>query len=217
MPATTGGDVEHAAARRQQVQVVQQPCRGRLGRPTLAGRLIGFVHLLARAYTFGEGEDVAVGILDGELPQSVKLRLQSHDLFRAWCDHCVESVHIGDDEEERCGAAGRQAAGAGIIRLDGLGVVEENRDAVALEPDEHERRFIGNRFLYAEAQEIAAKNYYRPTDAAVAKKYEKQFAKATLFRLDEYFGNWQKAQKTHFADGGTFDQIYKPGEKVSAR
>jgi len=68
-----------------------------------------------------------------------------------------------------------------------------------------------------EAQEIAAKNYYRPTDAAVAKKYEQQFAKATLFRLDEYFGNWQKAQKTHFADGGTFDQIYKPGEKVSAR
>ena len=64
-----------------------------------------------------------------------------------------------------------------------------------------------------EGQEIAARNYYRPTDAAVAKKYEKQFAKATLFNLKDYFGDWQKAQKTHFADGGTFDQIYKPGSK----
>jgi sulfate transport system substrate-binding protein len=62
-------------------------------------------------------------------------------------------------------------------------------------------------------QEIAAKNGYRPIDPAVARKYEKQFAKTTLFRLTEYFGNWQTAQKTHFADGGTFDQIYHPGAK----
>jgi sulfate/thiosulfate-binding protein len=60
-----------------------------------------------------------------------------------------------------------------------------------------------------EGQEIAAKNYYRPIDAAVAKKYEQQFTRTTLFRLDDYFGNWQKAQKTHFADGGVFDQIYR--------
>jgi sulfate/thiosulfate transport system substrate-binding protein len=64
-----------------------------------------------------------------------------------------------------------------------------------------------------EAQEIAAKNYYRPIDAAIAKKYEKQFAKTTLFNLSDYFGDWQKAQKTHFADGGTFDQVYRPGAK----
>ncbi len=64
-----------------------------------------------------------------------------------------------------------------------------------------------------EAQEIAAKNHYRPIDPAVAKKYEKQFAKTTLFNLSDYFGDWQKAQKTHFADGGTFDQVYRPGVK----
>jgi sulfate/thiosulfate transport system substrate-binding protein len=69
-------------------------------------------------------------------------------------------------------------------------------------------------YLYgAEGQEIAAKNYYRPTLEAIAKKYEKQFANVTLFPLKEYFGDWQKAQATHFADGGTFDQIYKPGAK----
>jgi sulfate transport system substrate-binding protein len=67
-------------------------------------------------------------------------------------------------------------------------------------------------YLYTpEGQEIAARNYYRPTLDAVAKKYDKQFAKVTLFTLKEYFGDWQKAQKTHFADGGTFDQIYRPG------
>ena len=60
-----------------------------------------------------------------------------------------------------------------------------------------------------EGQEIAAKNYYRPVDPAVAKKYEKQFAKTTLFALSEYFGDWQTAQKAHFADGGVFDRIYR--------
>jgi len=64
-----------------------------------------------------------------------------------------------------------------------------------------------------EGQEIAAKNHYRPVDAAVAQKYEKQFPKTTPFRLGEYFGDWTTAQKTHFADGGTFDRIYRPGAK----
>jgi len=67
-------------------------------------------------------------------------------------------------------------------------------------------------YLYtAEGQEIAAKNFYRPIDPAVAAKYDKQFARVQLFALKDYFGDWQKAQKTHFADGGTFDQVYKPG------
>jgi sulfate transport system substrate-binding protein len=67
-------------------------------------------------------------------------------------------------------------------------------------------------YLYTtEGQEIAAQNFYRPTDAAVAAKYAKQFAKVSLFNLSDYFGDWQKAQKTHFADGGSFDQIYRPG------
>ena len=66
-------------------------------------------------------------------------------------------------------------------------------------------------YLYTpEGQEIAAKNYYRPRDAKVAAKYAKSFAPVKLFNIDEGFGGWQKAQKTHFADGGTFDQIYQP-------
>jgi sulfate/thiosulfate-binding protein len=59
-----------------------------------------------------------------------------------------------------------------------------------------------------EAQEIAAKNFYRPIDEKVAAKYASQFPKITLFKIDDVFGGWQKAQKTHFADGGIFDQIY---------
>jgi sulfate/thiosulfate transport system substrate-binding protein len=67
-------------------------------------------------------------------------------------------------------------------------------------------------YLYTpEGQEIAAKNFYRPIDPQVAAKYQKQFPKINLFTIDELFGGWQKAQKAHFADGGTFDQIYKPG------
>ena len=64
-------------------------------------------------------------------------------------------------------------------------------------------------YLYSkEGQEIAARNYYRPTLESVAKKYERQFPKLNLITIDEGFGGWRKAQKTHFADGGTFDQIY---------
>ncbi|MCB5191405.1 sulfate ABC transporter substrate-binding protein [Methylobacillus arboreus] len=65
-------------------------------------------------------------------------------------------------------------------------------------------------YLYSEAgQEIAAKNYYRPRLESVAKKYEKTFPKLTLVTIDSAFGGWQKAQKLHFSDGGTFDQIYQ--------
>jgi sulfate transport system substrate-binding protein len=64
-------------------------------------------------------------------------------------------------------------------------------------------------YLYApEGQTIAAENYYRPIDPKVAAKFDKQFAKVNLFTIDEVFGGWTKAQKTHFADGGVFDQIY---------
>lgn len=64
-------------------------------------------------------------------------------------------------------------------------------------------------YLYSpEGQEIAARNFYRPTDPKVAAKYAKNFPAVNLFTIDELFGGWSKAQKTHFADGGVFDQIY---------
>ena len=67
-------------------------------------------------------------------------------------------------------------------------------------------------FLYSpEGQEIAARHHYRPRDATIAAKYAGTFAQVKLFTIDEAFGGWQNAQKAHFADGGTFDQIYRPG------
>jgi sulfate transport system substrate-binding protein len=60
-----------------------------------------------------------------------------------------------------------------------------------------------------EGQEIAARNFYRPRDAEIAKKYEANFAKVDLFTIDDVFGGWTKAQKEHFGEGGVFDQIYK--------
>jgi sulfate transport system substrate-binding protein len=67
-------------------------------------------------------------------------------------------------------------------------------------------------FLYgAEGQELAAKNFYRPRDPAVAARYAARFPKVKLVTIDGVFGGWQKAQATHFADGGVFDQIYIPG------
>lgn len=64
-------------------------------------------------------------------------------------------------------------------------------------------------YLYSdEGQDIAAKNYYRPRNKEVAKKYEDQFPEINLFTIDEVFGGWTKAQQKHFKDDGVFDQIY---------
>ena len=66
-------------------------------------------------------------------------------------------------------------------------------------------------YLYSpDGQEIAARNHYRPRDPKIAAKYAGTFAKVKLFTIDQAFGGWDSAQKTHFADGGTFDQIYRP-------
>ena len=67
-------------------------------------------------------------------------------------------------------------------------------------------------YLYSpEGQEIAARNHYRPRDPKIAAKYAGTFANVKLFTIDQAFGGWDNAQKTHFADGGTFDQLYRPG------
>ena len=64
-------------------------------------------------------------------------------------------------------------------------------------------------FLYSpQGQQIAAENHYRPIDPTVAVRHEKTFTKLSLFTIEQQFGGWAKAQKTHFADGGVFDRIY---------
>lgn len=64
-------------------------------------------------------------------------------------------------------------------------------------------------YLYSdEGQDIAGRNYYRPTGEKAKAKYASQFPKLTLFTIDQGFGGWTQADKAHFADGGSFDQIY---------
>ena len=68
-------------------------------------------------------------------------------------------------------------------------------------------------FLYGkQGQDLAARNFYRPRLQEVAARYAEQFPQIPLFTVDELFGGWRQAQATHFADGGVFDQIYKPGK-----
>ncbi len=66
------------------------------------------------------------------------------------------------------------------------------------------------KYLYSpEGQEIAGKHFYRPVDPEVAKKFASRFAETKLVTIDDAFGGWAKAQAIHFADSGTFDQIYQ--------
>jgi sulfate transport system substrate-binding protein len=65
-------------------------------------------------------------------------------------------------------------------------------------------------YLYSDkGQEIAAKHFYRPANVEAAAKYANQFPNIKLFKIDDAFGGWKNAHKLHFADGGTFDQIYQ--------
>ncbi len=81
--------------------------------------------------------------------------------------------------------------------------------------DKHGTREIATAYLQhlysEEAQEIIAKHHYRPRSQAVLEKYASEFPKLELFTVDEVFGGWQAAQKKHFMDNGTFDQLYVPG------
>ena len=66
-------------------------------------------------------------------------------------------------------------------------------------------------FLYTTAgQRLAAQNFYRPRDAAVAGEFASKFPTIPLFTIDDLFGGWPKTQKEHFDEGGIFDQIYTP-------
>ena len=83
--------------------------------------------------------------------------------------------------------------------------------------DKHGTRKTATAYLEylgsAEGQEIAAKHYFRPRHAEIAKKYAANFPAVKLFTIDEVFGGWRKAQKEHFADGGIYDQIFLSGKK----
>ena len=64
-------------------------------------------------------------------------------------------------------------------------------------------------YLYSdEGQDIAGKNFYRPISEKFQAKYVKQLPRINLFTIEQAFGGWAKADKDHFADGGSFDQIY---------
>ncbi|UFS72848.1 sulfate ABC transporter substrate-binding protein [Geomonas sp. RF6] len=70
------------------------------------------------------------------------------------------------------------------------------------------------KYLYTpQGQEIAAQNYYRPTDKKIAAKYASRFPKINLVTIDGVFGGWKNAQKIHFADGGLFDQIFSAAKR----
>ena len=126
------------------------------------------------------------------------------DVLLAWENEAFLAINeLGPDQVEIV------VPSSSILAQPPVAVVDKN-------VDDHGTRKVAEaylQFLYSpEAQEIAAKNFYRPTDQAVAAKYKSQFPEIPLVTIDDTFGGWQEAQKKHFADGGIFDQIYRPGQ-----
>jgi sulfate transport system substrate-binding protein len=126
------------------------------------------------------------------------------DVLLAWENEAFLAMQqLGKDQVEIV------APSTSILAEPPVAVVDKN-------VDDHGTRKVAEaylQFLYSpEGQEIAAKNFYRPTDPAVAAKYKSQFPDIPMVTIDDTFGGWQEAQKKHFADGGIFDQIYRPGQ-----
>jgi sulfate/thiosulfate transport system substrate-binding protein len=99
------------------------------------------------------------------------------------------------------------------IVVPSLSILAEPPVAVVVaNADRHHTRELAQEYvsyLYsATGQEIAARNYYRPRLREVAERYVAAFPFVAMFTIDELFGGWAVAQKTHFDDGGVFDQIY---------
>jgi sulfate transport system substrate-binding protein len=127
------------------------------------------------------------------------------DVLIAWENEAILAIkELGPDKVEIV------APSASILAEPPVGVVDKNAD-------KHNTRKAAEaylQFLYTdEGQEIIAKHFYRPATEKAATKYAAQFPKVKLFTLAEVAGDWGRAQKAHFADGGVFDQIYQPGKK----
>jgi sulfate/thiosulfate-binding protein len=121
------------------------------------------------------------------------------DVFLAWENEAFLAINeLGPDKFE-------------IVTPSVSILAEPSVSVVDKVVDKHGTRAIAEaylKYLYSEeGQKIAAKNYYRPINKKIAAAASK-LPKLKLFTLDEVFGSWQKAQKTHFSDGGIFDQIY---------
>jgi sulfate transport system substrate-binding protein len=119
-------------------------------------------------------------------------------------------------ENEALLAQGEAGGGAFEIVAPSVSILAEPPVSVVDKVvDKHGTRKVAEaylRYLYTpQGQDIVARDGYRPRDQAVAEKFASKFPKLPLFTVDEMFGGWQKAQKIHFADGGTFDRIYAPG------
>ncbi|MDB5825625.1 MAG: sulfate transporter subunit [Herminiimonas sp.] len=127
------------------------------------------------------------------------------DVLIAWENEALLSLkELGPDKVELV------APSISILAEPPVAVVDKN-------VDRHGSRAAAEaylNFLYTDdAQEIIAKNFYRPVVEKEAKKYASQFPRVKLFGLSEVAGDWTRAQKAHFADGGIFDQIYEQGRK----
>jgi len=125
------------------------------------------------------------------------------DVFLSWENEAFLALNeLGKDKFEII------VPSISILAEPSVAVVDKN-------VDKHGTRKVAEaylEFLYSKTgQEIAGKHYYRPRNAEVAAKYADLFPNIKLVTIDGEFGGWQKAQDTHFNDGGVFDQIYKPG------
>jgi sulfate transport system substrate-binding protein len=121
-------------------------------------------------------------------------------------------------ENEALLATKKLAPGKFDIVVPSLSILAEPPVAVVDKVvDKHRSRAAAEaylKFLYTpEAQEIIARNYFRPRNPQIAAKYKAQFPNVKLFTIDRNFGGWAKAQAVHFNDGGLFDQEYEAAKR----
>ena len=127
------------------------------------------------------------------------------DLLALWCD--PHEAHLA--LRETPGQYDIVYPSRSILAEPPVALVDKN-------VDKHGTRKVAEaflQFLYTPAaQEIEAKDFYRPRNQQILAKYKSQFPDIALVTIDGDFGGWDKAQATHFGEGGVFDQSYQPGK-----
>ena len=153
----------------------------------------------ARAYVSGLYKHVPVLDSSGRASAITFTRRGIGDVLLDWENEALLALKQPDGGQYEIVYPSRS-----ILAEPSVAVVQKNSD-------KHGTTKLAQEFLQylysPQAQEIEAKNFYRPRDPAVLARYKGQFPGMALATVDGDFGGWTKAQATHFADGGIFDQI----------
>ena len=182
---------------------------------TSGGARWSFMAALAFAMRHNGGNDArALGVVRGIYKNVPVLDTGSRGSTTTFVQRGIGDVLVGWENEAMLAIDEVGPGKLEIVRPSMSILAEPSVAVVDKVVDKHQSRRLAEaylRFLYSEAaQDLAAQRHFRPRNPGIAARYAQKFPRIDLVTIAS-FGGWQKVQTKHFVDGGSFDQIYRPG------